>query len=176
MFCYWIYYFSLPPPGLLWNLSSADSLKPDLLKTALPVLMERVVLPYTAESTSTKGDSRDPEVFYHATGFLRYPLTQNFWTPIRIKFSLPPTNQRSGGHSLLLHLSSSTKGSPKSLPHICWFPTKCCLLLLYDQRSLSFNIYFTSSIDCISFSSKVQILLLKQGTCWLNWIKSLFVE
>ncbi|XP_008319084.1 plakophilin-1 isoform X2 [Cynoglossus semilaevis] len=57
--------------GLLWNLSSADSLKPDLLKTALPVLMERVVLPYTAESTSTKGDSRDPEVFYHATGFLR---------------------------------------------------------------------------------------------------------
>ncbi|XP_072308229.1 plakophilin-1 [Eucyclogobius newberryi] len=52
--------------GLLWNLSSADSLKPDLLKNALPVLMERVVLPYT-----TMGNNVDPEVFLHATECLR---------------------------------------------------------------------------------------------------------
>ncbi|KAK7916442.1 hypothetical protein WMY93_012203 [Mugilogobius chulae] len=52
--------------GLLWNLSSADSLKPDLLKNALPVLMERVVLPYT-----TMGNNTDPEVFLHATECLR---------------------------------------------------------------------------------------------------------
>ncbi|XP_078477638.1 plakophilin-1-like [Lampetra planeri] len=55
--------------GLLWNLSSADSLKPDLLKSALPVLMERVILPYTTGPDRT--DSQDHEVFYHATGCLR---------------------------------------------------------------------------------------------------------
>lgn len=52
--------------GLLWNLSSADSLKPDLLKNALPVLMERVILPYT-----TMGNNTDPEVFSHVTECLR---------------------------------------------------------------------------------------------------------
>lgn len=54
--------------GLLWNLSSVDSLKPDLLKSALPVLMERVILPYT---TGPQRADTDPEAFYHATGCLR---------------------------------------------------------------------------------------------------------
>uniref|UniRef100_A0A4W6CJC3 Plakophilin 1b n=1 Tax=Lates calcarifer TaxID=8187 RepID=A0A4W6CJC3_LATCA len=54
--------------GLLWNLSSADDLKPDLLKSALPVLMERVILPYTTGPDRT---TQDPEAFYHATGCLR---------------------------------------------------------------------------------------------------------
>ncbi|XP_059185527.1 plakophilin-1-like [Centropristis striata] len=54
--------------GLLWNLSSVDSLKPDLLKSALPVLMERVILPYT---TGPDRSSQDPEAFFHATGCLR---------------------------------------------------------------------------------------------------------
>ncbi|XP_070701185.1 plakophilin-1 [Pempheris klunzingeri] len=54
--------------GLLWNLSSLDSLKPDLLKSALPVLMERVILPHTAGPYQT---NRDPEVFFHTTGCLR---------------------------------------------------------------------------------------------------------
>ncbi|XP_030274588.1 plakophilin-1 isoform X2 [Sparus aurata] len=53
--------------GLLWNLSSADSLKPDLLKIALPVLMERVVLPHTTGSDRIS----DPESFFHTTGCLR---------------------------------------------------------------------------------------------------------
>ncbi|XP_062272197.1 plakophilin-1 [Scomber scombrus] len=57
--------------GLLWNLSSADSLKPDLLKSALPVLMERVILPYTTSSNRTISNSRDPEVFFHTTECLR---------------------------------------------------------------------------------------------------------
>lgn len=60
-------------PGLLWNLSSVDSLKPDLLKSALPVLMERVILPYTTGPDRT--DSRDHEVFYHTTGCLRSDLS-----------------------------------------------------------------------------------------------------
>ncbi|XP_073324959.1 plakophilin-1-like [Pagrus major] len=54
--------------GLLWNLSSADTLKPDLLKTALPVLMERVILPHTTGPDWTNGD---PEAFFHTTGCLR---------------------------------------------------------------------------------------------------------
>ncbi|KAF3840480.1 hypothetical protein F7725_006342 [Dissostichus mawsoni] len=57
--------------GLLWNLSSVDSLKPDLLKSALPVLMERVILPYTKGHDRTNSSSRDPEVFFNATACLR---------------------------------------------------------------------------------------------------------
>ncbi|TNN76418.1 Plakophilin-1 [Liparis tanakae] len=56
--------------GLLWNLSSADGLKPDLLKSALPVLMESAILPYTTGPDRTDGSSRDPEVFFNATGNL----------------------------------------------------------------------------------------------------------
>ncbi|XP_074534736.1 plakophilin-1-like [Halichoeres trimaculatus] len=54
--------------GLLWNLSSVDSLKPDLLKCALPVLMERVILPYT---TGPERTNIEPEAFFHATACLR---------------------------------------------------------------------------------------------------------
>ncbi|XP_037642664.1 plakophilin-1 isoform X2 [Sebastes umbrosus] len=57
--------------GLLWNLSSVDSLKPDLVKSALPVLMERVILPYTTGPDRTSSNSQDPEVFFNATGCLR---------------------------------------------------------------------------------------------------------
>ncbi|XP_040890076.1 plakophilin-1 [Toxotes jaculatrix] len=57
--------------GLLWNLSSADNLKPDLLKNALSVLMECVILPYTTGPDRTNSNSQDPEVFFHATGCLR---------------------------------------------------------------------------------------------------------
>ncbi|XP_023810698.1 plakophilin-1 [Oryzias latipes] len=55
--------------GLLWNLSSSDNLRPELLKSALPVLMERVISPDTANHT--KSSERDSDVFYHATGCLR---------------------------------------------------------------------------------------------------------
>ncbi|XP_072237796.1 plakophilin-1 [Leuresthes tenuis] len=57
--------------GLLWNLSSADKLRSDLLKNALPVLTERVILPYTAGSNPTSGTNKDPDVFFHTTGCLR---------------------------------------------------------------------------------------------------------
>ncbi|KAM8915481.1 plakophilin-1 isoform 2-T2 [Spinachia spinachia] len=57
--------------GLLWNLSSVDSLKPDLLKSAVPVLMERTILPYTTGPDPTDSSSQDPEVFFNATGCLR---------------------------------------------------------------------------------------------------------
>ncbi|XP_054473657.1 plakophilin-1 [Anoplopoma fimbria] len=57
--------------GLLWNLSSVESLKPDLLKSALPVLMERAILPYTTGPDRSSSNSQDPEVFFNATGCLR---------------------------------------------------------------------------------------------------------
>lgn len=57
--------------GLLWNMSSAESLRPELVKTALPALMEKVVLPYTTGPNRMNSSNADPEVFYHATGCLR---------------------------------------------------------------------------------------------------------
>ncbi|XP_061582827.1 plakophilin-1 [Cololabis saira] len=57
--------------GLLWNLSSADNLRPDLLKIALPALVERVILPYTATPKRSNDKSRDPDVFFHTTGCLK---------------------------------------------------------------------------------------------------------
>uniref|UniRef100_A0A3Q3WVY6 Uncharacterized protein n=1 Tax=Mola mola TaxID=94237 RepID=A0A3Q3WVY6_MOLML len=54
--------------GLLWNLSSFDSLKPDLLQSALPVLVELVILPHTARSEHAVSDA---EAFFHTTGCLR---------------------------------------------------------------------------------------------------------
>lgn len=65
--------FVFLPPGLLWNLSSADNLKPDLLKNALSALTECVRLPSTNETATTE---RDPEVFFHATGCLRFATNQ----------------------------------------------------------------------------------------------------
>lgn len=58
-------------PGLLWNLSSADNLKPDLLRTALPVLTEKVIEPFSASTDDNANTSLAPEVFYNATACLR---------------------------------------------------------------------------------------------------------
>ncbi|XP_029975308.1 plakophilin-1 [Salarias fasciatus] len=57
--------------GLLWNLSSADELKEELIATALPALTENVVVPFTSWSESATNNHIDPQVFYCATGCLR---------------------------------------------------------------------------------------------------------
>ncbi|XP_051931083.1 plakophilin-1-like [Hippocampus zosterae] len=57
--------------GLLWNLSSANSLKTDLLKSTLAVLMERIILPYTASPKRDTASGPDHESFFHATSCLR---------------------------------------------------------------------------------------------------------
>lgn len=54
--------------GLLWNLSSADHIKPDLLRTAVPALTEKVIEPFTS---STDNTSVVPEIFLNATACLR---------------------------------------------------------------------------------------------------------
>ncbi|XP_016353128.1 plakophilin-1 isoform X2 [Sinocyclocheilus anshuiensis] len=57
--------------GLFWNLSSADELKPKLIKNAMPLLTESVVVPYNFWTDSNTNKHTDPEVFYNTTGCLR---------------------------------------------------------------------------------------------------------
>lgn len=58
------------PPGLLWNLSSTDELKEELIMDALPVLADRVIIPFSGNSNVCR-EPVDPEVFFNATGCLR---------------------------------------------------------------------------------------------------------
>ncbi|KAL4658556.1 plakophilin-1-like [Arapaima gigas] len=57
--------------GLLWNLSSSDELKSDLIRSALPVLTETVVMPFTGWPQQNANESLDPDVFYNTTACLR---------------------------------------------------------------------------------------------------------
>ncbi|XP_029011744.1 plakophilin-1 [Betta splendens] len=57
--------------GLLWNLSSEDDMKRELTTTAMPVLTDNVLVPFTAWSDKIKNNNVHPEVFYNATGCLR---------------------------------------------------------------------------------------------------------
>ncbi|CAN9516066.1 unnamed protein product [Ophioblennius macclurei] len=57
--------------GLLWNLSSTDKLKEELIRTALPALTENVVVPFTCWSEGAANNHVDPQVFFCATGCLR---------------------------------------------------------------------------------------------------------
>ncbi|XP_051736661.1 plakophilin-1 isoform X2 [Ctenopharyngodon idella] len=57
--------------GLLWNLSSADALKPELIRNALPMLTESIVVPFNFWTDSNTNKHIDPEVFYNTTGCLR---------------------------------------------------------------------------------------------------------
>ncbi|XP_051561822.1 plakophilin-1-like [Myxocyprinus asiaticus] len=57
--------------GFLWNLSSADSLKPDLLRTALPALTNKVIEPFSTSTDNNANTSLAPEVFYNATACLQ---------------------------------------------------------------------------------------------------------
>ncbi|XP_067913253.1 plakophilin-1-like [Heterodontus francisci] len=56
--------------GLLWNLSSCENLKEDLINDALPVLNESVIIPYASEEYRNL-KATNSEVFYNATGCLR---------------------------------------------------------------------------------------------------------
>lgn len=57
--------------GLLWNMSSTDELKSELIATALPALTDSVIMPFTCWSDNTANNNIHPEVFYNATGCLR---------------------------------------------------------------------------------------------------------
>ena len=57
--------------GLLWNMSSVDEMKEELIATALPALTETVVVPFTCWSDTITNNNIHPDVFYNATGCLR---------------------------------------------------------------------------------------------------------
>ncbi|KAG7477815.1 hypothetical protein MATL_G00073610 [Megalops atlanticus] len=57
--------------GLLWNLSAEDSLKPELVGSAMPVLTESIVVPFTGSAGQRANNNLDPEAFYNATACLR---------------------------------------------------------------------------------------------------------
>lgn len=60
--------------GLLWNLSSTDELKEELIQEALPVLTDCVIIPFSGWSDGGCNRTReiiDSEVFFNATGCLR---------------------------------------------------------------------------------------------------------
>ncbi|XP_030700234.1 plakophilin-1 [Globicephala melas] len=60
--------------GLLWNLSSTDELKEELISEALPVLADRVIIPFSGwcdGNSNVPQKAVDPEVFFNATGCLR---------------------------------------------------------------------------------------------------------
>lgn len=57
--------------GLLWNLSSCDNLKEDLINDALPVLTDYVIIPHTSQGLKSP-ETMESETFHNATGCLRY--------------------------------------------------------------------------------------------------------
>ncbi|XP_059944674.1 plakophilin-1 [Mesoplodon densirostris] len=60
--------------GLLWNLSSTDELKEELVSEALPVLADRVIIPFSGwcdGNSNVPREAVDAEVFFNATGCLR---------------------------------------------------------------------------------------------------------
>ncbi|KAG1941956.1 plakophilin-1 [Pimephales promelas] len=57
--------------GLLWNLSSAEELKPELIENAMPLLTESILVPYSFETDIYTSKLVDPEVFYNTTGCFR---------------------------------------------------------------------------------------------------------
>lgn len=65
---------TVPTPGLLWNLSSTDELKEELIADALPVLADRVIIPFSGccdGNSNLARETVDPEVFFNTTGCLR---------------------------------------------------------------------------------------------------------
>lgn len=73
--------------GILWNLSSKDSLKEKLASETLPELTEKILIPVAAkemedvEKNSTENISESPsqaEIFCNATGCLRCQLYVKF--------------------------------------------------------------------------------------------------
>ncbi|CAL8258619.1 unnamed protein product [Gadus morhua 'NCC'] len=57
--------------GLLWNMSSEDGMKKELIDSALPVLTDSVLVPFTCWSDTSVNNNIHPDVFFSATGCLR---------------------------------------------------------------------------------------------------------
>ena len=60
--------------GILWNLSSKDSLKEKLARESLAELTERVLIPLSGggDSAVIQQSQSEMDIFYNTTGCLRY--------------------------------------------------------------------------------------------------------
>lgn len=60
--------------GILWNLSSSDNLKDRLARDTLEKLTDLVLIPLsgTGNAALIQQNASEAEIFYNATGFLRY--------------------------------------------------------------------------------------------------------
>lgn len=67
--------FSFLLVGILWNLSSKDSLKEKLARESLAELTERVLIPLSGggDSGVIQQSQSEMDIFYNTTGCLRYP-------------------------------------------------------------------------------------------------------
>lgn len=65
--------------GILWNLSSKDSLKEKLARESLVELTERVLIPLSGggESAVIQQSQSETDIFYNITGCLRYTHKHN---------------------------------------------------------------------------------------------------
>lgn len=84
--------FSFPSVGILWNLSSKDSLKEKLARESLAELTERVLIPLSGggDSGVIQQSKSETDIFYNTTGCLRYKhsiqLSANDISRSRFKF------------------------------------------------------------------------------------------
>lgn len=71
--------FSFLSIGILWNLSSKDSLKEKLARESLAELTERVLIPLSGggESGVIQQSQSETDIFYNTTGCLRYTHKHN---------------------------------------------------------------------------------------------------
>lgn len=66
--------FSLSSVGILWNLSSKDSLKERLARESLSELTERVLVPLSGggDAGVIQQSASEADIFFNTTGCLRY--------------------------------------------------------------------------------------------------------
>lgn len=76
--------------GILWNLSSKDSLKERLARESLSELTERVLVPLSGggDAGVIQQSMSEADIFYNTTGCLRYSCSQ---TPHLNGYALPVT-------------------------------------------------------------------------------------
>lgn len=69
---------SLRPAGILWNLSSSDTLKDRLARDTLEHLTDLILTPLsgTGSAAIIQQNASEAEIFYNSTGLLRYQLYQ----------------------------------------------------------------------------------------------------
>ncbi|KTG47180.1 hypothetical protein cypCar_00029171 [Cyprinus carpio] len=121
--------------GLLWNLSSADKLKQELIKNAMPLLTESIVVPCNFWTDSNTNKITDPEVFYNTTGCLSYQLEKEAQDHFK-QFSFPDEKPNENTNKKSLFSPKSTKTQKEFNFPAMEKEDPTGVDLLYNQKSL----------------------------------------